>query len=105
MPDEDRSVGPATPAANRGPEPGAALDDRNAAGLGDAGDLGASTPANVDIHDTGQADNPQAEWGEPADEGAVYSSNNTRKGVRTEAERGQGARTRHLNKDIVSRRA
>ena len=49
-----------------------------------AGDRGASTPANVDIHDTGQADNPQAEWGEPADEGAVFSSNNTRKGVRTD---------------------
>ncbi|MBW8815176.1 MAG: hypothetical protein JF588_17290 [Caulobacterales bacterium] len=78
---------------------------RDEAGLGDVeGDLGAGTPANVDIHKLGQDDNPQAEWGEPADEGAAYSANHTRRPVRTEAERGQGARTRAANKDQVSRR-
>jgi hypothetical protein len=86
-------------------EPGAGLDDRNAAGLDDGGgDLGASTPAGVDVHDLGQDDNPQQAWGEAMDEGATFSSTNTRKGVRTEAERGQGAKTRRLNKDIISRR-
>jgi hypothetical protein len=98
--------GPETRGDSQAPaEPGAALDDRNAAGLGDTkGDLGASTPANVDIHDIGQDDNPQEEWGEGMGEDATFSSTNTRKGVRTEAERGQGGKTRQLNKDIVSRR-
>lgn len=80
------------------------LDDRNAAGLDDAGDLGASTPPNVDIHDLAQEDNPEEDWGEPAGGGATFSSTNTRRGVRTEAERGQGAKTRRHNKDIISRR-
>ena len=84
--------------------PGAELDDRNAAGLAQAGDLGASTPAGVDIHDVGQSDKPQEEWGETAGPEAVFSSNHSRRGVATEAERGQGAKTRRLNKDIVSRR-
>jgi hypothetical protein len=85
--------------------PGAVLDDRNAAGMGQAGDLGASTPANVDIHNIGQSDNPEQEWGdELIGEGGVHSSNNTRKGIRTEAERGQGAKTRQFNKDEISRR-
>jgi hypothetical protein len=84
--------------------PGEGLDDRNAAGLQSAGDLGAGTPANVDIHDVGQSDNPEEEWGEPADEGTIHSSNHTRRGEKTEAERGQGAKTRQMNKDIISRR-
>jgi len=96
-----QDVGPADAA----PEPpGSRLNDRNAVGLGEAGDLGASTPANVDIHNLGQSDRPEEAWGEPAGEGATYSSDNTRKGLRIEAERGQGAKTRQLNKDIVSRR-
>jgi hypothetical protein len=77
---------------------------RDEAGLSEAGDLGAGTPANVDIHDVGQSDNPEQAWGEPADEGAMHSANHTRRGIKTEAERGQGAKTRQLNKDIVSRR-
>jgi hypothetical protein len=84
--------------------PGAALDDRDAAGLDEAGDLGASTPAGVDIHDLGQRDAPQEDWGEAAGEEATFSSNHSRKGVRTEAERGQGAKTRQHNKDQISRR-
>ncbi|HSV04775.1 MAG TPA: hypothetical protein VLI41_16385 [Phenylobacterium sp.] len=83
-------------------EPG--VDDRNAAGLDEAGDLGASTPAGVDIHDVGQDDNPEQDWGEDGDEAMTRSANHSRRGVKTEAERGQGKRTRQLNKDIVSRR-
>jgi hypothetical protein len=82
-----------------------AFDDRNAAGMGDAGDLGAGTPAGVDVHDLGQDDKPQADWGEEGDEGMAHSANHTRRGVKTEAERGQGAKTRAANKDIVSRRS
>ena len=79
---------------------------RNEAGLGDVGgDLGAGTPANVDIHKLGQDDRPQEYWGEAAGSGATYSSNHNRRPVRTEAERGQGRKTRQANKDIVSRRS
>jgi hypothetical protein len=81
------------------------MPDRNAAGLGDVeGDLGAGTPANVDIHKLGQDDNPEQEWGEPAGEGATYSANHTARPDRTEAQRGQGAKTRQANKDQISRR-
>jgi hypothetical protein len=79
---------------------------RDEAGLGDVGgDLGAGTPANVDMHKLGQEDRPQEDWGEPADEGTTFSSNHTRRGERLDAERGQGAKTRAANKDIVSRRS
>ena len=75
-----------------------------AAGSG-RGDLGSGTPPNVDVHKLGQGDRPQEDWGEPADEGAVFSSNHTRRPERSEAERGQGRKTRRANKDIVSRRS
>lgn len=78
--------------------------DRDAAGLDDAGDLGAGTPPNVDIHKLGQEDNPEQDWGDPAGEGVMHSTNHNRRGLKTEAERGQGAKTRQHNKDIVSRR-
>lgn len=85
--------------------PTGGMPERNAAGLGDVpGDLGAGTPANVDIHKLGQPDNPEQEWGEAAGEGATFSANHTRRGEPTEAMRGQGAKTRAANKDIVSRR-
>lgn len=86
-------------------EPDANLDDRNAAGLDDTrGDLGASTPAGVDVHDLGQQDKPEADWGDEAEEGLAHSANHTRRGIKTEAERGQGAKTRQRTKDIISRR-
>ncbi|HEV7384444.1 MAG TPA: hypothetical protein VGN89_06160 [Phenylobacterium sp.] len=66
--------------------------------------LGEGVPPNVDVHDTGEADDPQNDWGEPADEGALHGANHTRRPDRTEAERGQGPRTRKANKDIISRR-
>jgi len=78
--------------------------DRDAAGQDQAGDLGAGTPPGVDIHDLGQQDRPEQEWGEAAGEGALHSATHSRRGVKTEAERGQGAKTRQANKDTVSRR-
>lgn len=69
------------------------------------GDLGEGTPANVDLHKLGQGDRPQEDWGEPAAPEATFSSNHARRAVRPEAERGQGAKTRQANKDIVSRRS
>jgi hypothetical protein len=78
----------------------------HAAGVGDVGgDLGAGTPANVDVHKLGQADRPEQDWGETAGAGAAYSANHTRRAVRTETERGQGSKTRTANKDQVSRRS
>ncbi len=68
------------------------------------GDLGEGTPANVDIHDLGQADAPEQDWGEAMDAEAMHSADHARRPIKTEADRGQGAKTRKLNKDIVSRR-
>lgn len=102
--DEDRSQD-RSGARGRTPGPGAALDDRNRAGMQQAGDLGAGTPPNVDVHDLGQDDNPQAEWGDEVDEDMMHSADHTRRPERTEAERGQGAKTRRMTKDIISRRA
>jgi hypothetical protein len=95
------------PSEQRSFQPGTSdLDDRNAAGIGDAGDLGAGTPAGVDVHDLGQKDRPQEEWGEELtdEEGLMHSANHTRRAIKTEAERGQGAKTRRMTKDIISRR-
>src|SRR3954462_7358842 len=43
-----------------------APEDRNAAHGTDEAPLGEGAPANLDIHDLGQADNPEEDWGEPA---------------------------------------
>jgi len=112
MAEDDRPL--STPAPNRadlqGPAEGrrfdaSELDDRNAADLDDTGgDLGASTPPNVDVHDLGQPDNPQEDWGPEGDPQMLHSANHTRRPIKTEAERGQGAKTRRANKDIISRR-
>ncbi len=66
--------------------------------------LGEGAPANLDIHDLGQPDVPEDDWGDPAGEGATYSANHTRRPVKTEAERGQGRKTRRARKDQISRR-
>jgi hypothetical protein len=106
--EEERSFAPNTVSSNRGQVQGgvgeSAEPDRDAAGQESVGDLGEGTPPNVDVHNLGQEDNPQQEWGEQAGQDAVFSTNPTRRPVRTEAERGQGAKTRRMNKDIVSRR-
>jgi hypothetical protein len=78
---------------------------RNAAGINDIeGDLGAGTPANVDIHKLGQADHPEQAWGESADEGATYSANHTRRGTPNGIALEHGAKTREATKDQISRR-
>jgi hypothetical protein len=51
------------------------------------------------------SDNPQEDWGEPADEGAAYSANRTRRGEKAAALRGQGKLTRQATKDAISRRS
>jgi len=84
--------------------PSRAAEDRSAGRPGGSEPLGEGTPANVDVHDTGEADDPQNDWGDPVDEGALHGANHTRRPEKTEAERGQGPRTRQANKDIVSRR-
>ena len=67
-------------------------------------DAAQAAPSSVGEPQLGQEDNPQEDWGDPMPE-AVFSANHTRRPLRTEAERGQGAKTRQMNKDIVSRRA
>lgn len=68
------------------------------------GDLGEGVPANVDLTKLGQRDNPEEDWGEAPDAGALHGANHTTRPDRTEAERGQGRKTRQAQKDIVSRR-
>jgi hypothetical protein len=58
----------------------------------------------VDARNLGQRDNPQEDWGQPAGDGATFSSNHSRRAVRVEAERAQGSKTRRATKDIISRR-
>ena len=53
---------------------------------------------------TAITDNPQEDWGEPADEGAAYSANHATRGAKTDAIRGPGPKTRKAAKDTISRR-
>lgn len=78
---------------------GTRLEPRNAAGMGDTGgDLGAGTPANVDVHDLDQDDNPQAEWGKDTGGAAVHSAS---RGDRTPG-KSQGPKTQARAKEINS---
>jgi hypothetical protein len=83
---------------------GRGRDDRDASDLEDEAELGAGTPAGVDVHDIGDDDNPQEDWGDPTDEAMMHSANHTRRPIKTEAERGQGRKTRTATKNIISRR-
>ncbi|MBI1197105.1 MAG: hypothetical protein GC203_04505 [Phenylobacterium sp.] len=65
--------------------------------------LGEGVPANVDLTKLGQRDNPQEDWGEPADEGVQHGASHVRR--QTAGDRLQGGKTRRANKDIVSRRS
>ncbi|MDB5425273.1 MAG: hypothetical protein JWQ29_2689 [Phenylobacterium sp.] len=53
---------------------------------------------------TAITDNPEEDWGEPADPGAAYSANHATRGEKTDAERGPGPKTRKATKDAISRR-
>lgn len=63
----------------------------------------AKTPP-LSAHDINEPDNPQLDWGE-AEPGALHGQTHTRRPIKTEAERGQGPKTRLKNKDIVSGRS
>jgi len=63
-----------------------------------------SKPARIPAAADGVSDNPQEDWGEPADEGTTYSANHATRGEKTDAERGQGPKTRKASKDTISRR-
>jgi hypothetical protein len=132
MADEDRSFSPNTVSANRTqmqgggvgqeetnlqrapnrgqaatePEPQTDDDGRQAAqdAESDTPRFGVGTQAHLDPRDIGERDDPELDWGEP-EPGAVFSSNHTRRPEKTEAERGQGPKTRARNKEINSGRA
>ena len=113
---EDRTFAPGetAPPKDKRPEAGKVQSANPSQGDGrkpDAADVndaeagsGLATPSALDLHKLGSADNPQEDWGEPADEGAIFSSNHARRAEKTEAERSQGAKTRTFNKDMMSRR-
>ena len=57
---------------------------------------------SLDVPTVGLSDNPQEDWGEPADEGAVYSANHATRGGKPD--RSSGPKTRQATKDMISRR-
>jgi hypothetical protein len=96
MADEDRTFDPTKTQVNRGREQGLGMGQRE---LDAQGDPAGNAPAR-----DGVSENPEEDWGEPADEGATYSANHTTRGVKTDAERGPGPKTRAATKDQISRR-
>ena len=68
------------------------------------GARGEAAPSTRDLRKLGQRDNPEEDWGDPADAEAQHGANHTVRPERTEVERGQGRKTRQAQKDIVSRR-
>jgi len=99
MADERRTFDPKTPSnaqMNREREQGPGERQRDLEVLVDTAGLpsaGATT-----------SENPQEDWGEPADEGAAYSANHATRGEKTDAIRGPGPKTRKATKDTISRR-
>lgn len=58
-------------------------------------------PANVDPESLEDGHGPQMDWGEPEPD-AIHGSTHANRPIKTEAERGQGPKTRSRNKQIVS---
>ena len=87
MADEKRSFDPAETETNQGQRE---LDQQ--------GSPTANAPALA-----GVSENPEEDWGEPA-EGAAYSANHATRGEKTDAQRGPGPKTRKATKDAISRR-
>ena len=81
MADEDRTFQTSTPEANRAEQQGLGVGQR---------ELDAQRDPNEDL--------------DLEAEDVVADDDPDRRTLKTEAERGQGAKTRQLNKDIVSRR-
>jgi hypothetical protein len=68
-------------------------------------DVRSDQPKGIDPARLGEADRPENDWGEPADEGTAYGSNHTRRAETSETARLQGNKTRRATKDQISRRA
>jgi hypothetical protein len=92
---ENRSFDATTPQANRAAEQGPGAGRKK---------LNVRRSKGREPPPLGEGENPQEDWGAPADEGATYSANHLRRPVKTEAERGQGKKTRAARKDQISRR-
>ena len=115
MPDNPQSYSPTSQEASRARQQGAGVGQRDLDRQASPGrpeqeprsfDAGPDpamqgTPANVDAHDFEERENPELDWGDPAPD-AVHGQTHTRRPVKTEAERGQGRKTRARNKQIVS---
>lgn len=97
MADEKRSFDSTEAEVNRGREQGLGVGQRE---LNAQGDPAGNAPAIEGI-----SQNPEEDWGEPADEGAAYSANHATRGEKTDEERGPGPKTRKATKDQISRRA
>jgi hypothetical protein len=100
MADEDRTFDPTVKESeaqvNRGREQGLGMGQRE---LDTQTNPAGNAPATEGI-----SENPEEDWGEPAGEGATYSSNHVTRGEKTDAERGPGPKTRQATKDQISRR-
>jgi hypothetical protein len=95
MADDKRSFDPSQTGVNRGREQGLGMGQRELDRQRDPEQL----------PQTAITDNPEEDWGEPADEGVAYSTNHTTRGEKTDAERGPGPKTRQASKDAISRRS
>lgn len=117
MPDNPRSYSPTSQEASRAHQQGAGVgqrdldrqaspgrpdqEPRSFANDADGAMQGASD--GLETRDPEDIDNPELDWGEPAPD-AVHGQTHTRRAAKTEAERGQGRKTRARNKQIVSGR-
>jgi hypothetical protein len=114
MADEDRTFLPTEAQANRARQQGLGVGQKEMDAQRDPSrEQHATVPDRTEAFDDaetlaaaqdGQTDNPEEDWGEPAGEDALHGANHTRRPAKTEAERGQGAKTRQHTKDIISRR-
>jgi hypothetical protein len=100
MADEDRSFDLSEIEVNRSRQQGLGVGQRELERQHDP-EQSLQTPLELQ---EGSSGNAEEEWGEPADEGAAYSANHATRGEKTDAERGQGAKTRKATKDAISRR-
>jgi hypothetical protein len=98
MPEEPRSYSPTTPEANRNAQQGGGAGQRDMEAVQDP-----NRPEGADQYDFDGDDRPEEDGGEPS-YGAQQGQTHTRWPDKTEAERGQGPKTRARNKEIVNGR-
>lgn len=101
MADEKRTFQPAPAGTNRGRQQGLGVGQRE---LDLQGDPAGNARGVEGVSDNPQKGWPEEDWGEPADEGAAYSSNHANRGTRRDEENSQGRKTREATKDQISRR-